>query len=255
MERAPIRLLIVDDNLETCDILENFFTLTPEIEVCGVAHDGDEALYRMGQSQPDVVLLDLIMPKSDGISVLERLSRAELPHRPRIIVTSSVGQERFTAAALSLGADYYMIKPYDLSNLHSRICMVAPVAPSGGVEPPQQPRPQPERWETVVSRSLLVLGIPAHMLGYRYCVTAVCRLLQENAHQSIVKDIYVEIARAFTTTPECVEGAIRKAIHKAWEQANASLQALCAVDRPPTNGQFLSTLAQQLRLKAQGDLG
>ena len=66
MEEAAIRLLIVDDNPELCDILENYFNLTSEITVCGVARDGEEALFRIAQSQPDVVLLDLIMPKLDG---------------------------------------------------------------------------------------------------------------------------------------------------------------------------------------------
>ena len=96
MEEAAIRLLIVDDNPELCDILENYFNLTSEITVCGVARDGEEALFRIAQSQPDVVLLDLIMPKLDGITVLERLAQAELAHRPRFIVTSAIGQDAFT---------------------------------------------------------------------------------------------------------------------------------------------------------------
>ena len=134
MEEAAIRLLIVDDNPELCDILENYFNLTSEITVCGVARDGEEALFRIAQSQPDVVLLDLIMPKLDGITVLERLAQAELAHRPRFIVTSAIGQDAFTSTALSLGADYYMIKPYDLDALRARVRLVAE-RPAGTAAP------------------------------------------------------------------------------------------------------------------------
>lgn len=252
MEQSPIRLLIVDDSVETCDILENYFALTPEVTVCGVAHDGDEALFRMGQSEPDVVLLDLVMPRTDGLSVLERMSQAPMTRRPRVIITSAVGQESFTSAALSLGADYYMIKPYDLENLFARICTAAS---AGAAKPPLSvAQRRGEDRELLVSRSLLELGIPAHMLGYRYCSTAIDLLLRDNRPQSIVKDIYAEVAREFDTTPECVEGAIRKAIRRAWDGEQESIRTLTGgtAGSPPANGRFLTTLSQRIRLSNEG---
>ena len=111
-KEAAIRLLIVDDNPELCDILENYFNLTSEITVCGVARDGEEALFRIAQSQPDVVLLDLIMPKLDGITVhwaagpgagpIDRVSSSPPPS----------GRTPLPTPRCPWGADYYMIKPY-----------------------------------------------------------------------------------------------------------------------------------------------
>ncbi|NCB62542.1 MAG: response regulator [Clostridia bacterium] len=242
MER--VRLLIADDNLEICDILENFFALTDEVAVCAVAHDGEEALFYIAQSDPDVMLLDLIMPKLDGISVLEKLSRTVMARRPRVIVTSAVGQENFTAAALALGADYYMIKPYNLSALLSRVCTAAAK---------NAPAPNHRREETLsvsVSRALLDLGIPTHMLGYRYCAAAVELLLRENRPCSMIKEVYAAIAREFATTPECVEGAIRKGIRHSFTREPGPLRTLTGADEAPANGRFLTSLAQHIRLNA-----
>lgn len=252
MEPDSIRLLIADDSLETCDILESYFNLTPEIEVCGTAHDGEEALFRIAQCQPDVVLLDLIMPKLDGLAVLDRLSHAPLPKRPRIVVTSAVGQENFTSAAISMGADYYMIKPCDLADLHARVCTAAALGQEKSPPPGETPQ-KPSETDTLIQRLLLELGLPAQLLGFLYCADGVSILLREQRPQSIVKDIYAQVASKFSTTPECVEGAIRKVIRRAWEAEGQSIRTLTggAEHTPPSNGRFLTSLAQHIRLNQE----
>lgn len=242
MDQPAIKLLIVDDNLELCDILKNFFDLTPEIDVCGVSHNGEDALSCIAQMQPDVVLLDLIMPKIDGIAVLEQLHQAKLSHRPKVIVASAIGQAGITATALDLGADYYMIKPYDLYDLSSRIQLVASLY--------HEPAARGESPETLASRALIKIGIPTHMLGYRYCATAVELLLQEDRPRAIVKEIYGNVADQFETTPACVESAIRKAIRRSWEQNRPALEAMLnpGESGPPANGRFLTNLCTRIRL-------
>lgn len=249
MEKNRIRLLIADDNLEICDILTHFFEMTDEVEVCGVAHDGEETLFRIAQTNPDVVLLDLIMPKTDGLSVLERLAHTELAVRPHVIVVTAVGQEGYTRAALERGAAYYMIKPYDLSDLLSRVCIVAArdvVAPT----PVAAPAPREEDPTAAITRTVMELGLPAHMKGYQYTIAGVKLLLRENRPCSIVKEVYAGLAQEYGTTPECVEGAIRKAIRHAWDMGSSPLRTKLGGEEggPPPNGRFLTTLAQHIRL-------
>lgn len=264
MEKRPIRLLIADDNLEICDILAHFFTLTDEVEVCDVAHDGEEALFLIAQHRPDVVLLDLIMPKTDGLSVLERLGHMKLEVRPRVIVASAVGQEGFTRAALERGADYYMIKPFDLADLLSRVCLVASLAGASAPAAPGQAASMPTRSEdmdALIARAVLKLGFSPHMRGYQYIVAAVDMLLREKRPCSIVKEVYAGLALEYSTTIECVEGAIRKALRQAWAADGSPLRALAKgegsdIVLPPSNGRFLTTLAQHLRLElAEGGRG
>lgn len=254
MEKDRIRLLIADDNLEICDILAHFFELTDEVEVCGVAHDGEEALFRIAQTSPDVVLLDLIMPKTDGLSVLERLSHTELAVRPHVIVASAVGQEGFTRAALERGADYYMIKPYDLTDLLSRVCMVAARDGKAHAGPRPAAPTKTEDHTAAVTRAVIELGLPAHMKGCQYTIAGVKMLLRENRPCSIVKEVYAGLALDYNTTPECVEGAIRKAIRHAWEPEGSPIRAHMGAESsaPPSNGRFLTTLAQHIRLYGSG---
>ena len=247
MKEPVIRLLIADDNAELCDILADYFGLTPGIEVCGLAKDGEEALFRIAQTQPDVVLLDLILPKVDGISVLERLERTELPRRPRVIVTSALGQEKITGAALSMGADYYMIKPYDLDALCARVRLVAEQETL-----PQQPDAAEEPADAVI-RALTELDMPTHMLGYQYCISALSIMMRGDRPLSLVKDVYAGVAKEYETTSGCVESAIRQIIRRLWEQGRDRMNQLPGLGdttlAPPSNGRFLN--AVKVRLSAQ----
>ncbi len=263
MERQPIRLLIADDNLEICDILEHFFELTDEVTVCGVAHDGEETLFLIAQHRPDVVLLDLIMPKTDGLSVLEQLMHMDMPAKPRVIVASAVGQEGFTRAALERGADYYMIKPYDLTDLLSRVCLVASLArtdsaPSPSTSPAHHVTVTTGDTNAAIAKTVLDLGFSPHMRGYQYTVAAVAMLLRENRPCSIVKEVYAGLALEYGTTTECVEAAIRKALRQAWCVEPSPLRAFVggeggADQPPPANGRFLTGLAQHIRLEPTGN--
>ncbi len=248
MEQKQIKLLIVEDNFEMCDILENFFRMTPEIDVCATAHNGDEALQYIRTTGPDVLLLDIIMPKLDGISVLEKLNSAEMKTKPKVIVTSAVGQDAITNRALSLGASFYMIKPYNLSDLLARITLLC-----------EAPKPRGERSETAgelwtaASRAMIEIGAPAHMRGYQYSAEALCIMLQEKRRCAIVKEIYTTVARENQTSPECVEGAIRKMIRKMCQHPSDAFVHLFSenADGPfqqPSNGKFLSSLCEKIKL-------
>ena len=125
------RLLIAEDNSELSDILANFFEMSGEVSLCGTARDGVETLEKIERQAPDVVLLDLVMPRLDGISVLERLREKPLAKMPNIIVASAIGMENVTRRALELGACYYMIKPYNLGDPAACGCLPRqPLCPS-----------------------------------------------------------------------------------------------------------------------------
>ena len=115
---AKARLLIAEPEQEQREQLKRFFEMNGEIELCGMAGDGEEALALILQRKPDIVLLDLLMPRLDGISVLERLRESPLPHFPHVIVTADFGVKSvIIARAFILGASYYVIKPYKMEDL------------------------------------------------------------------------------------------------------------------------------------------
>ena len=116
-----IKVLIADDNYDFGNTLKKFLTNDNEIEVVGIAKDGEEAYSQIIRTEPDVALLDVIMPHLDGIGVLEQLSKNQMKKKPVCIMVSAVGQDQITQRAIALGADYYIIKPFDISVLVQRI--------------------------------------------------------------------------------------------------------------------------------------
>ena len=121
MKESKISVLIADDNKEFCNILNDYLLSQRDIVVTGIAKDGLEALKLIEEKQPDLVVLDIIMPHLDGLGVLERINSLGLEKTPRVIVLSAVGQDKITQRAITLGADYYVVKPFDMDVFTERI--------------------------------------------------------------------------------------------------------------------------------------
>ena len=120
-----INVLIVDDNARTVAMLEEIVQGDEDMTVIGKAENGLDALEMIKEKEPDVVLLDLIMPKLDGLGVLEKIKKdKELTKVPAFIVISAIAQERVTENAFELGASYYILKPFEGSVVLSRIRQV-----------------------------------------------------------------------------------------------------------------------------------
>ena len=137
-----IRVLIVDDSEATRDALEAALREKEDIEIAGCAENGLEALDALRAGEVDVMLLDMVMPKLDGFGVLSELKRQEAVHKPRIIAVTALVRDDFIQRAVSLGVDYYMLKPFDPENVYAHILeLVRPDDPSAcmAVRAPQVP--------------------------------------------------------------------------------------------------------------------
>ena len=114
-------VLIADDNQEFSRTLASYIQEQPDLEVIGMAKDGEEAIDMITNIEPDIVLLDVIMPHLDGIGVLEKLGTINISKKPTCIMLSAVGQDKITQKAIMLGAEYYVVKPFDIELLIKRI--------------------------------------------------------------------------------------------------------------------------------------
>ena len=119
--KEKITVLIADDNQEFSMTLATYLKNQDDMEVVGRAKDGNEALDLIPELLPDIVLLDVIMPHLDGIGVLEKLNMIKMNKRPICIMLSAVGQDKITSKAIELGAEYYVVKPFDIELLITRI--------------------------------------------------------------------------------------------------------------------------------------
>ena len=248
-----ISVLLADDNQTLLRLIADSLSRKPEIEIAGMAKDGVEALEMVQSACPDVLLLDIVMPRLDGFSTLEQLARLDLPKRPHVIMLTGLTRDDFISRAMRLGADYYMIKPFDMQMLYTRILEVAraddaPVYLSG---------PDTQTGASVderVTNLFLSIGIPAHIKGYGYLREAV-KMVMENHDliNRITKELYPGIARRFSTTPSKVERAMRHAIDEAWRSGEMEAQyelfgdTIDAKRGSPTCGEMIAQIADILR--------
>jgi len=258
----PIKIVIVDDNREFCELLKEFISQQEDFELAAVAYNGIEALEVIEKYKPDVAVLDIIMPHLDGIGVLEKLSLFE--ERPKVILLTAFGQESITQRAVELGADYYILKPFDFSVLASRIRQLAfgantsrPVTVSN-VNPAVSTLPKTKNLDLLVTNIIHEMGVPAHIKGYHYLRDAILMVTKEvNLLGAITKELYPMIAQKYHTTPSRVERAIRHAIELAWDRGNLEMinkyfGYTINIDRgKPTNSEFIAMIADRLRLEVK----
>ena len=266
MEDSKISVLIADDNKEFCSILNDYLLNQKDIVVTGIAKDGREALELIQQKQPDLVVLDIIMPHLDGLGVLEKLNGMDLDKMPRVIVLSAVGQDKITQQAITLGADYYVVKPFDMDIFTKRIREmfntqdVETKRRSVSTQVVEREAAATSRGpidlETEITSIIHEIGVPAHIKGYMYLREAITMVVNDmELLSAVTKELYPSIAKKYNTIASRVERAIRHAIEVAWGRGQVD-----AINKlfgytvhnekgKPTNSEFIAIIADKLRLK------
>ena len=253
-----IRILIADDNAESAnmcaEILEN-----EDMEIVAMASDGYDCLSKINATNPDVVILDIIMARLDGLGVLEQLQRQPMAKMPVIIVFSCIGNERITQEAINLGASYYLLKPFDYTILPERIRQLYGIlspTPITGNAKKLNLSLQEENLETQVTRIIHEIGIPAHIKGYQYLRASIIMAAKDmDAINAITKLLYPEVAKKFNTTSSRVERAIRHAIEVAWDRGDIDVlnsifgYTVHTNKGKPTNSEFIAMISDKLRMK------
>ena len=261
MRDNKIQIALADDNRDFCEILLEYFNKQDDMEVVGVANNGIEACDIIANKCPDVAILDVIMPHLDGIGVLEKLNNTDLKKRPVYIMLSAVGQDKITQKAMTLGAEYYIIKPFDMETLMKRIRQLKGnyefIKNSNITKPGKGTlvHTTSRNLETEVTNVIHEIGIPAHIKGYQYLRDAIMMAVNDmDILNSITKQLYPSIAKNYNTTPSRVERAIRHAIEVAWSRGKMD-----TIDQlfgytvnngkgKPTNSEFIALVADRLRL-------
>jgi len=260
MLKEKIKVLIADDNKDFVDILHEYLERQEDMFVVGKANNGLETIELISSELPDVVLLDIIMPHLDGLGVLERLAELDyLENRPKIIMLTAFGQETMTQKAVQLGADYFILKPFDLDTLANRIRQlfngISISIPSSSVGAYQQPLVRSRNLDVEVTNIIHQMGVPAHIKGYQYLRDAILLVIEEiSLLGAITKELYPSIAEKYLTTPSRVERAIRHAIELAWDRGNVEMMNkffgyTINIERgKPTNSEFIAMVADKLRM-------
>ena len=278
-----ITILIADDNPDFANTLTGYIEEDDKFEIIAIARDGKQAVEMILNTEPDVVLLDVIMPHLDGIGVLEKVTAASMKKHPICIMLSAVGQEKITQRALELGAEYYAIKPFDINVLLQRIKEIElhkqqPQFRNSNInnyninnninsymnreiktqyiEISPEKKKDEENLEALVTNVIHEVGVPAHIKGYQYLREAIMMVVNNiDIINQITKQLYPDIANKYNTTPSRVERAIRHAIEVAWGRGQTETvenifgYTISAAKGKPTNSEFIAMIADKLRLE------
>ena len=218
-------------------------------QVVGTAADGQSAMEQIRAAAPQVVILDLMLPKADGVTVLKSLPREK---RPKILLLSAFATDYVTAAAAAAGADYLMLKPCSAEAVAER---VGDILEADRLATGRRKSSEPDI-ETMVTNVIHEIGVPAHIKGYQYLREAILIAVNDmEVINAITKVLYPQVAKTFCTTPSRVERAIRHAIEVAWDRGDLdTLQrffgyTVSNTKGKPTNSEFIALIADRLQLQ------
>ena len=255
-----LSVAIADDNQRILDMLETVIGMDKELNLVGKAKNGEEMCQIIKDKQPDVVLLDLIMPKMDGLTVMEQVSQDKnVSKRPYFIVLTAVGQERITEDAFNKGANYYIMKPFNNEMLLNRIKSVRKMFRNNekkSEDTKTENAVRGENLENRVTNMLHEIGIPAHIKGYHYLRDAIIMAVEDmDVLNAITKILYPTVAKKYQTTSSRVERAIRHAIEVAWSRGKLDTldelfgYTVSTGKGKPTNSEFIALIADTIQLE------
>ena len=257
---SRLNVAIADDNERILRLLGEIVSDDEELQVVGTAKDGEEAYKMIKEKEPDVVLLDLVMPKLDGLGVLDRVQNDNsIQKQPFVVMISAIGLEKITEAAFSKGADYFIMKPFDgetVINQIKNVRNISSVSENKTTRNHEKVQKDAEKsLEEVVTEIIHDVGVPAHIKGYQYLREAiVMSVLDMDMLNSVTKVLYPEVAKKFKTTPSRVERAIRHAIEVAWSRGKVDTieelfgYTISIGKGKPTNSEFIALITDKIRM-------
>jgi two-component system response regulator (stage 0 sporulation protein A) len=266
------KLLIVDDSKEIREQLVGYFNKQPDMEVIGEAIDGVNALTLIKEKKPDAVIMDVVLTGMDGFALMEQVNGLNNGKKPNMLVLSALSKDEFVHKAFSLGASYYMMKPFDIDTLKSRLLDVLSHGNGKSESNYQATNKNVENivkgysynnkstrikvLEEKITNIFITVGIPAHIKGYQFLREAIKMAIEQpEIINSITKKLYPSIASRFETSASKVERAIRHAIEVAWNRGKIeNINALFGIkvysnNEKPTNGEFIALVADKMLLE------
>ena len=255
-----LQVLIADSDPDFQRTMTQALSREGDMEAAGVSSDGLETLSLIQTARPDVVLLDLIQQRLDGLAILRRLAGRE--DAPPVLVLTGFVNAAVVAECAKLGAAYFIPKPCDPGALLQCLRQYAkaekrpPAAVPGQAPAPKVPAPAPAHLESAVTNLLHEMGVPAHIKGFQYLRAGILFTIRGTGSVAgITKVLYPEIAKRFSATPACVERAMRHAIEIAWNRGDFEMQqkifrgTISGAKGKPTNGEFIALLAEHIALR------
>lgn len=253
-----IKIVVADDNDIMQQMIVDSLEDDEQLEVVGVASDGEAAISLIKDKKPDVVLLDLVMPKQDGLTVMEVVENEidDADYKPQYVVISAAGSEDIVNQALQAGASYFIMKPFDGEALVKRIKRLQGAAARTTVGTVYERDTRKVDLEQLTVNLLRDIGVPLRMVGYKYLKDAIIIALNDpDALMSITKNVYPEIAARHETSAGNVERNIRYVIESTWSRRSDKKYekivdaVFKGTTKKPTNSEFILVCSETIHFQ------
>jgi two-component system, response regulator, stage 0 sporulation protein A len=250
------KVMLADDNRSFLELLASRVNAEEDFEVICTAEDGEEALACIAQFKPDILVLDIIMPRLDGLAVQERLQ--DMPCKPKVVIFSALGMDHVTRQAIALGADAYFLKPFNLDVFIRRLRLLMGETREQQLE--KSRKLSEEDLDRRITEMLHRLAVAPHLKGYRFLKQAILNVIGDRGIlDSITYRIYPSIAEKFDTTPTRVERAIRCTIENAWDRCRVETieqifgNSFDENKGKPSNSEFIARIADKVIMEKNRD--
>ena len=256
MENTPkkAKIFFADNSKDDILLAKKHFENTSAFDVVGAESDGGKALEDLASTKPDILVMDIMLGGMDGFEFLEKAKEKLGNSMPKVLVASCLSHGGFVNKALSLGAQYYMVKPIDFNALEKRINDI--LSFGSFVATHKQNRTENKALDEKISNIFLTVGIPAHIKGYQFLREAIKMAIDKpEIVSSITKELYPSIAEKFQTSSSKVERAIRHAIEVAWNRGKIeNINSIFGIkvynqNEKPTNGEFIALVADKMLME------
>lgn len=252
-----IKIGIIDDNIQLTELVSDYLSTQSDMKVVGIAHNGIEGMELIRNGKPDLIILDLIMPHSDGLSILEQLNTETI--FTKVLMLTAFGNDDIIKKASELGVSYFLLKPFELTQLSDTIrsiCLKKEYVVYAPKEIVFNMEKQDDNIEIRITEVLRSVGIPANLKGYLFLREAIQMVFHNvEVMGGVTKIIYPAIAEKFHTTASRVERAIRHAIEVGWNRGSIEQiefvfgNTVSPLKGKPTNAEFIALISDHLRLQ------
>ncbi len=235
-------VLLADADEEYRLLMKNVIESSGEFRLAAHTGSGAEALELARRLRPDVVVTDAVLPDMTGFALLDALEGAV----PGLAMVTACCQKAVLLEVIRRGLRLFLPKPFQsdaLLALLRRACTA------------REDFRAPALWESRVTHELHMVGVPAHIKGYPYVRRAILMVMEKpELTHALTKELYPALARQFSTTPACVERAIRSAVDAAWMRGDPGIQQTYFTMDKPSNGPFIAAMAAKVRSELEGSV-
>lgn len=248
-----LKVVIADNNPVLLQQLAEKVSCDNQLELVGAVDNGKDAYHLIEREKPNAVVFDLLLSYYDGFALMDKIKQQEgYDEETKLIMTTPLTSDMVISESYRKGVDYIIVKPYDIETISEKIKGVCSLSKTKDYA-----QGFTRSVDVLIANKLNQIGVPASLKGYRYMITAIKEVLEdETALEGVTKVLYPGVAKKHNSTPQRVEKAIRHAIEVAWSRNNGSKlkeefeYSINSGKTRPTNSEFIAVLSQKIKMSA-----